>query len=280
LARRNGAGDAFVATVDFVRENPLLVLAGLGVLGLGGVSLWWLMRGRTDGDRVVIYMRTGSGAGEFRTSAQRIAQRIGATLYPADNAQDILNAVRQHDRIQRLIIAGHGTTTQFLRPNAAGIRVGSDALPTWMSVQTFAREVGPRMARNGIIGWAGCSAAANPGQSNWSYASYGPCGDNSFIGQVRDAMVDVRGIASGIEHRGHAAAGHLSANPAARVCPVVRNEVGRCCHSVLDENWGEGAYQQHHSQWASLFEGTPSERWISGDAVAVEMPAAVATRYA
>lgn len=152
IAKRNSAGDAFVSTVDFFKENPLLLLASLSAMAVGGVSIWWLLRGRTDGDRVVIYTASGSGAGEFRTAAERISQRIGAHLYAANNAQDVLNAVRRHRRIQRLVLVGHGTTTEFVRPGTAGIRVGGDALPTWMSVQTFAREVGPRMARNGIVG--------------------------------------------------------------------------------------------------------------------------------
>jgi hypothetical protein len=281
IARRNSAGDAFVSTVDFLKENPLLLLAGLSAMAVGGVSIWWLIRARSmTGDRVVIYTASGTGASEFRTAAQRISQRIGAYLYAANNAQDVLDAVRQHRRIQRLVLVGHGTTTEFVRPGTAGIRVGSDALPTWMSVQTFSREVGPRMARNGIIGWAGCSAASNPGQSSWSYQSYGPCGDNSFIGHVRDAMVQIPGIASGIEHRGHAAAGHTTANPSARSCLVDRDQVGQCCASVMDSQWGANAYQQYSQQWASLFEGTPSEYWISGDDVHVSMPAEVATRYA
>jgi hypothetical protein len=136
-----------------------------------------------------------------------------------------------------------------------------------MSVETFAREIAPRMAADGVIGWAGCSAASNPGESGWSRASYGPGGERSFIGRVRDAMVSQ--TRWGVEHRGHSAAGHTTANPAARTCEVSRAERGQPCESVMDEEWGEGSYQTLHNAWVAAFQGAPSEAWISGTDVDV-----------
>jgi hypothetical protein len=262
---RNGLGDAFVRAIDYLKENPLVAVIGGTLFLVGaGASFWFVSR---IGDRVIIYTATGSGAGEFRTVANRMGERLGASVYPASNAQDILNAIRRHRRISRLILAGHGTTTQFLRPGAAGIRVGRDALPTWMSIETFARELAPRMAADGVIGWAGCSAASNPGESGWSRSSYGPGGAHSFIAQLRDAMVGR--TLWGVEHRGHATPGHTTANPAARVCEVSRAERGQPCDSVMEEEWGEGSYETLHNAWVAQFQGAPSEAWISGEEVDV-----------
>jgi hypothetical protein len=148
----------------YARKHPVLVVAGgAGALALIGGAVYFISK--LSGDNVIIYTAEGEGAGEFRTSAERMGQAIGATVYPARSAQDILDAIRRHRRIRRLVLAGHGTTSAFLRPGSTGIRVGADSLPTWMSTTTFAREVGPRMAIGGWIGFAGCSTASNPGES-------------------------------------------------------------------------------------------------------------------
>lgn len=250
-----------------VRRRPALaVTAGVGAAALFGLGIYALIRYSSHGDNVVLYVSEGSGAGEFRSSGERIAANIGAAIYPVQNAQDVIDAVRRHARIRNLILLGHGTTTQFMRPGTAGIRVGTDALPTWMSTATFAREVGPRMARGGVIGWAGCSAASNPGESNWSTA-YTPGGEQSFIAFVRDDMARTPGVSGGIEHRGHAAPGHTTANPGARTCYV--DQPGAVCTSELDEQWGIGAHETRRNEWVSAFQGAPSEAWISGAEVTV-----------
>jgi hypothetical protein len=243
-------------------DNPLLLAAGIGAIGLGGFTVWHVLS--QQGDDVIIYVSQGSGVGEFRSVANRIAERTGAVVYPARNAQEILDAVRQHPRIRTLLLLGHGTTTQFLRPGTAGIRVGADALPTWVSTETFGQELDRRMVRNGIVGWGGCSAASNPGESGWSVASYGPGGEDSFIAHVRDAMVRRRGGASGVEHRGHSAPGHTTASPAGRTCPVSQSQLGQPCTSILDETWGLDAHQEHHNAWVDAFQGLPAEVWIAG----------------
>jgi hypothetical protein len=209
-----------------------------------------------------------------------MARTIGATVYPAHNGQQVVNAISRHRRIKTLILAGHGTTTQFLRPGHGGIRVGSDAMPAWVSADTFARLVGPKMAVNGIISWAGCSAASDPGESSWSFRSYGPGGDRSFIGRVRDAMARLSVISWGVEHRGHSAPGHTTANPAGRTCRVARTRIGQECASLMDEQWGAGAHESMHRQWASSFEGGPAEAWMAGATVTVPRGASAEVRYA
>jgi hypothetical protein len=251
--------------IDHLKERPLLLAAGglsVAIL-IGGVIYTAVV---TTGDNVVIYVAEGDGAGEFRHVGERIAANIGAALYPARNAQDVLDAVRRYRRIKNLIMVGHGTTTQYMRPGHSGIRVGDDQLPTWMSHRTFAREVGPRMAAGGWIGWAGCSSASNPGESGWSSASYEDGGERSFIAQVRDEMAQTPGVLWGIEHGGHTAPGHVSANPGARECPVSRSAIGQPCESVMEETWGSGA---NYNSWVSAFQGVPAETWISTGAVVV-----------
>jgi hypothetical protein len=250
-----------------LRERPVVAIsAGVGAVALIGLGIYLGLRVSGSGDNVVIYVNTGSGSGEFRESGQRIARAIGASIYPASNARELLEAIRRHARIKNLVILGHGTTTAFMRPGSAGIRVGTDALPNWISTATFAREVGPRMARNGVIGWAGCSAASNPGEANWSTA-YAPGGERSFIAHVRDDMARTPGVASGIEHRGHGPPGHTTANPGARTCYV--DQPGAVCTSELDELWGTGAHETRRNEWVSAFQGAPAEAWISGAEVVV-----------
>lgn len=252
----------------YLRDHPMLaVVGGAGTLLLVGGAVYAIST--FFGSNVVIYTADGEGAGEFRTSAQRIGSALRASIYPAHNAQDILNAIRNHRRIKNLVLVGHGTTTAFLRPATTGIHVGRDALPTWVSTKTFAHEVGPRMAMNGWIGWAGCSAASNPGESDWSQASYGPGGERSFIAQIRDEMARTPGVLWGIKMGGHSAPGHLSANPGARECPVSRSQIGQPCASVLDQTWGQNAHTSRSQEWVSSFQGAPAEAWISSGEVAV-----------
>ena len=249
------------------RRHPYLAaFAGLGTATSFGLGIYALLRYLSYGDNVVLYVSEGSGASEFRSSGERIAANIGASIYPVRNAQDVIDAVRRHARIKTLVLLGHGTTTQFLRPGTTGIRIGTDDLPTWMSTMTFAREVGPRMARNGVVGWAGCSVASNPGEANWSTA-YGPGGERSFIAYVRDDMARTPGVSGNIEHRGHSAPGHTTANPGVRTCYV--DQPGAVCTSELDEQWGAGAYETQRNEWVSAFQGAPAEAWISGADVVV-----------
>lgn len=253
--------------IAYLKKRPLLlagVLGGSVVIGAAAFAAKSYF-----GENVIIYVPEGSGAGEFRSSAERMGRSINAHVHPARNAQEILDNIRRYPKIKRLIMVGHGTTRQFMRPGHSGIRVGADALPTWMSIQTFVREVGPRMSANGWIGWAGCSSASNPGQSTWGIHAYGPGGERSFIAQVRDEMARVPGIAWGIEHGGHTAPGHTTRNPGARECPVSVSQIGQPCESVLDETWGSGAHETRHNQWVSTFQGNPAETWIASGRVVV-----------
>jgi hypothetical protein len=249
------------------RQRPVLTIAlGVGAASLIGVGLYLMLR-KVGGDNVVLYISQGHGAGEFRSSGERIARNTGAFIYPVYDAQTILDALSHHKLIKNLVFLGHGTTTAYGRPGHAGIRVGPDALPVWMSVDTFAREAGPRMAHGGVVGWAGCSAASNPGESSWGTAAYGPGGERSFIAHVRDAMARIGGVPRSVEHRGHSAPGHTTANPGARTCYL--SQPGQECTSELEEQWGDDAYQTRHAEWVQAFRGIPAEAWISGAEVTV-----------
>jgi hypothetical protein len=273
----NGLGGFLSRAGRYIADNPLLVVAGASAV-VGGLAIGSYLL--TKGDNVIIYLDQGEGSGEFRLVADRMARSIRAMVHPAHSGQQVLDAIRRHTRIKTLVMAGHGNTTQFLSPGVGGIRADGDSLPQWVSTDTFARVLGPRMAAGGIISWAGCSAASNPGESEWSARSYGPGGERSFVARVRDAMSRLPFMAWNIEHRGHSAAGHTTANPAARICPVSRFEIGRPCKSLMDELWGEGAHESMHREWASVFEGMPAESWMAGGAARVPSPAAFPTRFA
>lgn len=281
LTRRpeeNRVGGVFGRATDFAKDHPLLVVGGASALAIGGIALGAYLLQR--GDNVIIYLDDGDGSSEFRTVANRMAGAIGASVYPAHTGQQVLDALNRHKRIKTLIFAGHGTTTQFLRPGNGGIRVGSDALPSWISTSTLARVLSFKMAPGGVVSWAGCSAASNPGESSWSYASYGPGGEQSFIAHVRDDMARIPWTSWGIEHRGHAAPGHTTANPAARTCRVAMTQIGRPCESLMDSEWGSGSYESEHRAWADAFEGQPAEAWMAGADVSVPRGASAEVRYA
>jgi len=276
LTRRNPRRSTVVRVVDFAREHPILIAMGVSTAIFASTGLYLALRGGT-GDRIVVYTSVGRGDAEFRLVANRIAQRIGATVYPITNGQDLLNVIRRHRRIGRFILVGHGTATAFVRPGTAGLRRGADALPTWVGVQAFSRELGSRLTRGAVVGWAGCSSGANPGQTSWGAQSYGSCGHESLVANVRDTMARVPGIASGIEHRAHTAPGHASGNPAGRIFRVDTRQVGRCGSSLLDERWGSGAHQSTATrvQWVDEFRHAPAEMWIAGDDSAVPTRRAV-----
>jgi len=267
LGRNPSLSDTGRRALGLATETPLIALGLIGglVVTAGVVALAYAY----SGDNVVIYQASGPDSGEFRTTAQRIGAEIGATVYPVTNAQEILAALRSHRRIKRLVFIGHGTTRSFMQPGVAGIRVGADALPLWISADSLGSELAARMAADGWIGWAGCSAASNPGESGWGVASYGPGGEASFVAHVRDAMARTPGALWGIELGGHSAPGHASGNPGARNCPVRGSEVGRQCYSVLDQQWGPNAHMQRRDEWLRVFEGLPAEAWISTGEVMV-----------
>ena len=262
-------GEIAGATFSFVTSaspgSSVAVSAeGAGAsLGTGGAA------GSGVGDKVVVYLSEGEGSAEFMISANRIAQSIGAEVHRARNAEEILQAVRAHQSISRLILAGHGSSRDFWRPGTAGIRLERDSLPEWVSVGTFAAEIAPRLSAGAVIGLAGCSAAANPGESNDVNQKLGPGGENGFAAKLRDALASQSGIATGIEVRAHSTVGHLSHNPFARVFRVSASEVGRPGVAVIDEMWGQDAHSTRWEQWRDTFRGDLAEQWISGDDVRV-----------
>lgn len=241
---------------------------GLGLAGAGGVALFsyaayrgWL------GAKVILYTSVGDGAGEFASSARRLGERLGAHVYPVQNGQDVLDAIRRHPFISRLLWVGHGTTSSFFRPGTAGVRVGADALPTWVSTETVSRVLGARMVPGFVLGLAGCSAASDPGYSSWGQQSFMSGGALSFAGQLRDDLVRWNPWLWWAELRGHAAAGGDTENPTARVFAARLTSLGRPGRSLLDLAWGDGSSQSQAliDQWTATFRGANSETWIAGE---------------
>jgi hypothetical protein len=260
------AGSTFSFVTSASSSGAVSAEGAEASLGSGGGAV---APGSGTGDKVVVYLSEGEGSAEFMISANRIAQSIGAEVHRARNAQEIIDAVRAHSSISRLILAGHGSSRDFWRPSTAGIRLERDSLPEWVSVGTFAAELAPRLSAGAVIGLAGCSAAANPGESNDVNQKLGPGGEDSFASKLRDALASQSGIATGIEVRAHSTVGHLSHNPFARVFRVSASEIGRPGVAVIDEMWGTDAHETRWEQWRDSFRGNLAEQWISGENVRV-----------
>ncbi len=223
----------------------------------------------TGGVNVLVCVSEGHGAATFRAAANSIQSKIGGELHFAGNAREMLDAIRQHDDIRNLILLGHGTSRGFLRPGATGARVGRDALPRWVSVETLAAEIAPRLNQGSIVGLAACSTGSDPAESGWDPPIFGPGGENGFAAKLRDALSQQQGIPSGIQVRAHTTAGHTTANPAVRMFPVGASYVGTQGVSVLDSVWGGGAHMTLSREWISKFRGEPSEDWMAGGAAVV-----------
>jgi hypothetical protein len=223
------------------------------------------LAGTGNAETVIIYGAEGEGSSEFISQARRLSGLFNAKKYPAKNAQDIMDAIKRHGKIGRLILVSHGSRSGWLRPGTAGIRVGGDSLPTFVSVDTLAKELAPRLVDGSIIAFAACSTAAEPGEPpGWEPPLFGPGGANGFAGKLRDALSAQPGIASGIDIRGHTTVGHTTENPAVRHFPVGADKAGKPGISVLDEQWGAGAYKDRSLEWNHFFQGEKAEAWLIG----------------
>jgi len=249
---------------------------------------------RGQGDVVIIYAGDGKDWQEFKRVATLYAEKYGGTAYPAYNAQDIIDAVRKHKSISRLVIAAHGMAYGILKPGAKGIRIGADSLPNMVSAETFAGELGPRLTQGAVIGLAACNTGKNPGDpGNWDAKSYISGGEKGLAAKIRDALAMQAGIADGIEVRAHTTAGHTTRNPAVRRFVVSSSEIGKPGKSVLDEALGEGTSASGTiGGWNQKFGGfylkngvrvntySYAQDWLAGDAVTFEMSGGVAINVA
>jgi hypothetical protein len=256
------------AHFEFMADPNRIAVATAGVVAETGAGRA-AAEEAVSGDVVIGYVVEGKGASEFTARARVISRSTGGSMHELRNAQDLLDAIRGHEHISRLVLLGHGTLRGYMRPGAAGVRIGSDSLPTFVSVDTLARELAPKMTRNAVIGLAACSNGANSGEVPWSAQSYGPGGENGFAAKLRDALSRQQNIASGIEVRAHTTVGHTTTNPAVRKFLVGAEHIGEPGRSVVDETWGPNSYLTRYTEWANKFRGSPAEAWISGGDVRV-----------
>jgi lysophospholipase L1-like esterase len=266
------------AHFEFMAEPARISIQEKGAAGIANAT------GRVamgQGDTVAIYSSESKEWATFKGVAEKYVAKYGGTVYPAKDAQDILDAIRKHQSISRLIIAGHGMAYGVLRPGAAGLRTGSDSLPKFVSVETFAAELGSRLVSGAVIALAACNAGKNPGDpGNWDVPSYAAGGERSLAGKLRDALASQPNIAEGVNIRAHTTAGHTTRNPAVRRFPVGKSEIGQPGHSVLAETLGEEGLKSNR-KWATYFGGaTPPGKplrysyaadWIAGESVSFEM---------
>lgn len=199
-----------------------MALTAATLAGTAGF-LWW----RSRGDIVILYSVNAPEAGHVRTFTEvagRAGQLLGATPEPVADGQTLLAAIRRHQRIKTLLLIGHGTSTAFIRPGVAGLRVGTSALPAWLGLDEFARELAHSLAGGFWLGLLGCRAAAESSEIDWSAETAGPGGARSLAGQLRDLLVR-RGAPRGVVG-GHTTTGATDANPRAREFVVASRALG------------------------------------------------------
>jgi hypothetical protein len=195
--------------------NPAALFMGLSTAALAGAGGYLLLRKR--GDSVILYAGTAPEPGHvatFRNAANAAARQVGGTPAPVYDGQTLLAAIRRYRRIKTLLLIGHGTSTAFIRPGTSGLRLGSSALPTWVGVQDFARELAPRLASGWWLGLLGCRAAAMSDEPDWSAVTAQAGGARSLAGLLRDALV-----AAGAPYGrvgGHTTTGSTTENPRVR----------------------------------------------------------------
>jgi hypothetical protein len=246
---------------------------GIGVIHDPEAGTELITVDRGPGPALVLYTDRTTGAGTFRVTAESAANILAAEHGLARDGQGLLDAVqRAPSGLTRTILAGHGSTQSFLRPGTSGLRVGRDALPRWVSVPTFVRELAPKIARRDfIMSFAGCRAAANPDEPNWSVASDRAGGERSLAAQIRDEIVRQVGTIPGGEVRAKSATGVSFGNPMGRSFPIAAAQVGRPGIPLIDQVWGDGASTnpQWASRWRSLGRRRPKTvmGWTLGSTV-------------
>lgn len=238
-----------------------LWIAG-GALGLGALG-WGVLR-RVRGDAVVLYSTNVPVAGElgtFRGVAQNAGRHHRVEPVGVGSGQAILDEIRRHGRIGALLMVGHGTSQQWLRPGVTGVRVGSSSPPTWISARDLARELAPRLVSEFWVGFLACRSGANPNEPDWTTATYRGGGERSLAAILRDELVDA-GAPTG-EIGAHTTTGATEANPVGRVFVVDRAHRGRPGDALQDIAWGAGSSSRstEASAWRRLIRGKPAARW-------------------
>lgn len=236
-------------------KRTLLLVGTLGA-GLAALAYGLYRKVFLAGTPLIVYAGSGSGSGEFRTVANRLAAVLGSprVVSISDGAQ-ALTAIRTHPgRIETLILVGHGTTTRFFS------NLGSPVTP-----QALSAALSGKLAADAVVSLAGCRAAANPGEDDWSVGAFGPGGAGSFAGLLRNALISA-GVPHGVEVRGHSTTGTTTANPAVRFFRAQPAQAGRPGQSALEALWGVGAAQDAalRARWTAEFRGGWAEVYMAG----------------
>jgi hypothetical protein len=249
-----------------------MLIEGLAIAALVGAGTY-LLSSRRVGQRstLVLYTGEGSNVQEFRTNADNAAGLLRTRAVPVVDGQSLLNAVRAAPRNLGLVLMiGHGSGSSFFRPGTAGLRIGRDALPTWLGDDSFTCELAPKLGRNFVLSLAGCRAGAEQNEPDWTSEAYwtgstpGPGGAHSLAGEIRDALVRA-GVREG-EVRAHSTTGGVFANPGGRVFAVEAPFVGRPGAALMDLVMGPGSSRDRTkiSRWNGQVRGTLAVRWILG----------------
>ena len=205
--------------------------------------------------------------GSFSMYAANAGALLGVEPLAVQTAEDIVDAILDLNKLAILTIGGYGTSTTVLRPGRSGIRIGSTNLPAWISVEDFANLLARRLTPDFVISFGGCRAAANPGEVNWELPTvYGPGGERSWAGKLRDALVRARAPLG--EVRAHAATGS-NENPSGRTFVVDQSHFASPGQSVMDLAWGAGAHRNPGwcRFWGNRARGPMMESWIAGGPV-------------
>lgn len=233
-------------------------LLGVQVPGLSAVELAlpaWLRGSRA----LLLYQDANPDTGTFRSTAQRLAQGLGleaaAGPFGVSSREQVLRRIAQRSQdgpLGPVVLVGHGTTSTFF----PAFSVAPEAL---------AAALAPHLGQAAVIGLAGCRAGADPGEVDWSPASYASGGSRSYAARLRDALV-AAGAPVGCTVRAHSTTGSTTANPVIRSFPCTRSMVGQSGISVLEAMFGEGAASnaQLRTLWTQQARGKVAELWIVG----------------
>lgn len=247
------------------------------VAGLGLLGLWaWSRRRRLGPLRALVLYAAAPRADApgdtrvFRDNATLAGRFLGVAPVPVRSAAEVLQAVRQAPRgLNRLVMIGHGTQSLFFEPRGYGLRTGrrgGDALPAWVSAETFARELARRAARGIIVSLAGCSAGASPAEYRNPATITGDGGADSLAGQVRDALQRAGVGGEGGEVRAHTTEGTVLLNPQGRTFKIKQAEVGRPGKHIMGQVWGRGALRTRNpGDWNRYARGEIATRWMLGE---------------
>jgi hypothetical protein len=168
----------------------------------------------------------------FRNVCDELWQLHGYQRHRARSRADIQRIIASYPAIARLVLAGHGATNYFMTQWGSGLSLNPTQLANYLR---------GRVAPNGVISLAGCSAGRSDDEPESYVGSVTVGGAGSFAGQLRDQLA-AAGAPGSAEVRAHTARGHTTENPRGRVFRVSES--------------GQGGRP------VQLAQGPEAERWI------------------